>query len=876
MGKIDRTCKECISYVRNECVGKTNVCHKWVYKKANCRLCVFLDDCFKLGKGVSETKVCLNFEKSKTFPKNLDDYTSELSSVEEETFSPVELVENIISSDYDARVFQLIDDRDIPKCSNPVKFIISKKFLGIDLFPMQLKIFIEFFSAVCAWCSDMKYLKNIKVDTKVDNILDRMVPYKFGVCPKCHRTRYEAFEAGKIERYDNLVGVSGQRSGKSISVGILAATVLHQFLTLKGSPVEYFGLLANSTLHGTFVGLRYADAFDNLWEPFYNLVKSSRWYQQYHSFLQSEGQRIGVELVKVRDTFIAYKWKNIGIYPSGPDRRTLRGRTRIIACLSGPSLIATTTGLVRIDKITLDHLVIVRNKSYEIKYTFYNGEQHTFNLTTQQGYSISATRNHKFLTIDNKWKKLSELVIGDILKVTLDDNFITYDRIESIIYAGIKKVYDLEIDSEEHAYVANGFIVHNSIDEMGWFMGSDGSMKLDPDEVYNALDNSLMTVQTKSRKMFRKHPDIPTAVGMYISSPSSKTDKSMRMLKQAQNSPRLYGFHSSTWNFNPNITRADLQQKFNEDPIAAERDFGANPPFGISPFIKGPSSLIPVFSDEKNCFINSGYKVLEGSLNESLLYPKISFKSKHTYPSVLSIDCSYNSNSFACVLSHLELDGDEKKFVVSGIIEIVPVPFPISFVAVYEKVITRIIENFNVQIVTFDRWQSIDMSQRVFKDYGIPSFWYSVKYAEFELFKSEVYGGTLQFPKLESSLDDLIELDAEMSSLTTLKPANHLFLQLLMCKDTGRMVTKGDDVTDDILRALVLGYAIINKEEYEELFTGIGNSINTNYANINSIIRVGMKSVSNVPSNMPNFGFQNRTTSVSGVGSFRGKYSGLR
>jgi hypothetical protein len=178
--------------------------------------------------------------------------------------------------------------------------------------------------------------------------------------------------------------------------------------------------------------------------------------------------------------------------------------------------------------------------------------------------------------------------------------------------------------------------------------------------------------------------------------------------------------------------------------------------------------------------------------------------------------------------------------------------------------------------VAFDRWQSIDMSQRIFKDYGIPAFWYSVKYAEFELFKSEVYGETLQFPKLESELDDLVELDAEMSSLTTLKPVNHLFLQLLMCKDTGRMVTKGDDVTDDILRALVLGYAVINKEEYEELFTGLGNSVNTNYENINSIVRVGYKSVSNVPANMPNFGFQNRTTSVSGVGSFRGKYNGLR
>lgn len=1355
MAKIERTCKECVFYAKKECVGKIQPCHKWIYKKANCRVCTFLDDCHSLGKGVSSEKVCLNFKKSSNPPKNIDKYETEIID-EEPEFSPVDLVENIISQDYDSRIFQLIDDRDIPKATNPVKFIISKKFLGINVFPMQLKIFLEFFSAYCPFCSDTKFIKNIAVDTKIENILDKTVPYTNGICPKCKRTKYEAFDSGKSERYDNLIGVAGQRSGKcihsksliptnegileigeiaegkplgfsdfkigvscydninyivkntskfykevrlplikirlkngysitgtsnhpilttnnyiklsnieegmvipievgqnvwgsellslkevveksevtykqkwdkntkiqwnmrndpylyngklnksicrflgywvseganggisnqdqdilkdcektlvklfgrdeidrsidfvgwrsiktrifieellgfdiycksggqrvpicirkapkeyvseflkalfegdgsvcgdcieystiskdlsnhvsallhnfgvihqiritnswatngsenqiskkvyrlliegpkslrvfreligfvsdrkkeslndlithydnrtldmpfwyekypdymkqefircfeelkeilnthkaihgkilglqsiwginlsdiarrlyddnvcltkrkiinlvtpmlssyistkipnsllvkflnfyssalndnlyfttvkkksttkkalhsydftvpyyhnfianglnnhnSISVGILAATVLHQFLTLKGNPVEFFGLLPNSTLHGTFVGLRYNDAFDNLWEPFYNLLKSSKWYQNYHSFLQSEGQRIGVELVKVRDTFIAYKWKNIGIYPSGPDRRTLRGRTRIIACLSGDSLVETSVGSVRIDSITLDHLVKIYGLTYKINNVFYNGKQQVYKIKTSLGYHIKATCNHKFLTVNKQWKKVSELRKNSTIRVILNDYFVTYDSIEEIILDEIIDVYDIEVDSEDHAYIANGFIVHNSLDELGWFMGSDGSMKLDPDGVYEALDNSLMTVQTASRKLFKKFPDIPTAVGMYISSPSSKTDKSMRLYKQSLTSSRLFGFHASTWEFNPNITREDLQQKYNEDPIAAERDFGANPPFGISPYIKGPSSLVNVFSSNKNVFINKGYKVLEGSLNESLLYPKISFAQKHTYPSILSIDCSYNNNSFACVLSHLELDeNNDKKFVVSGIIEIVPVPYPISFVSVYEKVICRIIENYEIQLVVFDRWQSIDLSQRIFKDYGINSFWYSVKYAEFELFKAEVYGETAQFPKLESDLEELIELDTEMSSLTTLKPCNHFFLQLLMCKDTGRMVTKGDDVTDDILRAVILGYAVINKDEYIELFTGIGNKINSSYMDIRNIVKVGYKSVSNKPvSNVPNFNAQQRTTTVPGIGSFR-------
>jgi len=1175
---IDRICSNCIWKQRQECIGKTKICRKWVYFKANCRLCVFLDDCFGLGKTVSESTVCVNFEKSVNSPKNLKNYETFLPE-EEAEFSPVELVENIISSNYDSRVFQLVDDRDIPKATNPVRFIISKKGLNISLFPMQLKIFLELFSAYCPYCSNTKYIKSIVVDTPLSEILDRVVFYTDGVCKKCGKSKYDAVKDGKHKFYDQLIGVAGQRSSKSTSVGILSATVLHQFLKLPKNPVEYFNLLPNSTLHATFVGLRYNDAFDNLWEPFNNLIKSSPWYIQYHAFLEEEGDRIGSELLKARDTFLAYKWKNIGIYPSGPDKRTLRGRTRIIS----------------------------------------------------------------------------------------------------------------------------------SLDELGWFMGSEGSAKFDADEVYNALDNSLMTVQSAARRMLKKNPSVPTAWGMYISSPSSKTDKAMRLYKQSLTSNRMYGFKMATWEFNPNITRQDLNAKFMEDPITAERDFGANPPFSVLPYIKGPSALVNIFSGKKNIFKHHGNKIIRGSLNEELLYPKISFVNKHTYPSVLSIDAGYNclsgntliptekglcklgslvelpsdakpgykkridlkvgssinpkiaefwhykgesntsivetksghylvgtedhpvlilknnehvwvklkdinvgdpvclnlrkftsdtafklnlkerfstlpsnntsqkklpkvpdymtpelayiigalisgghygkyytvisnsnilylkkirnffeivfgikksecgikkfkkgeykingikgnanfdsysisygfvmlysvwkdlglvgdedcknksnkpsyykfipdcimqadsksqasfmaayiegdgsirsdryeisvwssskrilwdfqillnthgimsnnfkhgirtasateayklynilkpylsfkhtnlyleksnkvsnrwgfdssyvreflksryirwagnrgdvykndkgeeiyvtkvnssldkkfcyeiyhnegydhflselkriskieysklkylldceywyspivsikkdkkrkvydltmeagvepafiangmvvhnSNSFALSLSHIEMREKKKVFVTSGVIEIIPRPCPISFVKTYDKVIAPIIEAFNVKIIAVDRWQSIDLSQRVFDDFGIDGLIYSVKYSDFEEMKGSIYSEDVLYPEIESDLQDLIELDTELNTLIYMKPINHLFLQCLMTRDTGRMVTKGEEVTDDILRTIVLGYAVLNMEEYEHLFNTEG--VYDKFINLSSII----------------------------------------
>ena len=94
-----------------------------------------------------------------------------------------------------------------------------------------------------------------------------------------------------------------------------------------------------------------------------------------------------------------------------------------------------------------------------------------------------------------------------------------------------------------------------------------------------------------------------------------------------------------------------------------------------------------------------------------------------------------------------------------------------------------------------------------------------------------------------------------------------------MCKDTGRMVTKGDDITDDILRALVLGYAVINNEEYEDLFTGTGQRINTNYMSVSNIVKLGYKS--SLPCSgmigMPSLNNIKSNSSVTGVGNFRGR-----
>ena len=437
------------------------------------------------------------------------------TKVEEDAdkFDPVKLVEDIITSDYDPRALSLVDDRDLPRPGNPITFLTDPKFMGIKPFPRQLQIASEFWSAYCPYCSDTRFIrKGIQVDTKLDEIWDRMVLYRNGICPKCGKTRAEAIEDGDHNFYGRLVGVAGQRSGKSVFVSMIAAVHTGQFLMLPDIH-SMFGLLPSVILHGTFVGLRYTDAVQNLWDPYFDNVTNTPWFKQYIDFLHEEGNRIGKELVKINGSAIAWAHKRMLWAPAGPDKRMLRGRTRIFA-------------------------------------------------------------------------------------------------------AG---------------------------DEVGWFFGGGDGVKYNWDEVQKALGNSLMTIRPKARQLLHEYPDMPNAIECDISSPSSKLDPIMRAYKQSQGSKVSFGWKYPTWEVNPNIRKEDLAEEFRVNPIEAERDFGANPPFSTDPYIKSPASLVPLFKHEwKNSIRFKGLRFTKDSLGGVVQYPAIEIRNPADAPCCLSLDCGYN------------------------------------------------------------------------------------------------------------------------------------------------------------------------------------------------------------------------------------------
>ena len=137
-------------------------------------------------------------------------------------------------------------------------------------------------------------------------------------------------------------------------------------------------------------------------------------------------------------------------------------------CLTADTLIFTSSGYVPLGKLV--------GKSFEVVIPF-QGEQISvmstkqgfwstgvkpvFKITLENGYSVKATSNHQFLSVDHnedieKWTTVDNLNIYTHLKIMDGSN----SRVISIESFGKEEVYDCTIPTY-HYFVANGIISHN-------------------------------------------------------------------------------------------------------------------------------------------------------------------------------------------------------------------------------------------------------------------------------------------------------------------------------------------------------------------------------------------------------------------------------
>lgn len=592
-----------------------------------------------------------------------------------------------------------IDDGDLPLAGNFFEWVTQDRFGLVNNekpFIEQLCWAIIAFNEACHYCSDNEYLFH---DHGVDDtyaMFERKVSLLHnGVCPNCKKGRADWLNNGEGKFIQELNISAGQRSGKSIAVGGWYTPYLtHRMLKLQ-NPSAFYNLKTGTMLHCTFVALTYVQAKDTLWQYFYATMAESEWFKRYHSMLRGYENKFGERLFKFNDTYVAYPHRGLMIYPAGPDKRVLRGRTRFAA----------------------------------------------------------------------------------------------------------------------------------SVDEVGWFDSNRDSSKVKDNahEVVGALDRSLLTVRGAAERLIREgHHDVYPGYGMYVSSPSHRNDMINYLVRKSEGSKSAYGAIRATWEVNPTLPRdsSAIEEAFREDPITAQRDYGAVPPLASSPLISSESQIESALKGKPNPIKLIRRIARRKKLGESFTIAKLMKSRRYRKPTIMAIDAGYSNNSFACVIG--DIADDYTTAVVRGMFEIIPAKgAPLNHSKIFSDILMPLMERFNVRVLLADRWNSIKLLQdaQIHREELEWSGQHSLRYLQIYSVKTRIQQGSLILPEPElGSLQDCLDFeDSGYPECFDTRPASHLAMQLATVKDTGKMIDKGDGYTDDLFRALALFVYACDTEEYRDL-----------------------------------------------------------
>lgn len=360
------------------------------------------------------------------------------------------------------------------------------------------------------------------------------------------------------------------------------------------------------------------------------------------------------------------------------------------------------------------------------------------------------------------------------------------------------------------------------IDELDYFDAEgDDKITVSGHGIWDALNASMVTAFTECNNLLlRGYDSMPLPVAFNISSPC----KVPGVLSEMVNKPvsGVLALRTPTWEINPKMPRNSpaIIKAYEKDYEQAETNFGANPPSSGSPFISKDFNLEKLFCAGKNR-VNYQYDHMLDDFDgimRNYRYAKITGinNSNYVWGSVLTLDAGFSNNSFSLVIGHKE-DG---KPVYDVIIEVIPEykKNVVHFSKIVNDVVKPLIKEFNVKIVSADRWQSLHLLSHLASEFPQLKLCqqYSVKYSDFENFHNFVTSFGVSFPKLEMKAEDCIQLTSAYPDCFYFKPAAHLFNQFHTVQDKGHTVDKGVNRTDDIFRALVLNHRYLSDLKFDK------------------------------------------------------------
>lgn len=362
-----------------------------------------------------------------------------------------------------------------------------------------------------------------------------------------------------------------------------------------------------------------------------------------------------------------------------------------------------------------------------------------------------------------------------------------------------------------------------SIDEIAYFDSNRDTKKVKDNahEVAGALDRSLLTVRGAAERLLSMgYDDVYPGYAMNVSSPVSRNDMIMTLVRRAENSSTTYAAVRPTWEVNPTLprTNATITDAYKNDPIGAERDYGAVPPLVASPFLQAHTQIEDCQMAKMNPVKLVKRVKQSKKRGESYTWAEIKKGSmkKSKYPSIMAIDAGLTNNSFSGTIGRMK----GLEVVADVVFEIQPESdAPLNHSLIYQEVLLPLMKARNVKILLADRWNSVKLLQDAKEDASLEiAEQYSLKYRDIHIIKTLVQQGTLRIPMAEREFKECIEFDDEYyPSCFAKDPAAHLIMQMATVKDTGKMVDKGDGYTDDIFRSLALLVWGLHQEDYQAI-----------------------------------------------------------
>lgn len=231
-----------------------------------------------------------------------------------------------------------IDDRDMETAPNFFTWITDSKFMGTsDITPWakQIEHPTKLYSEWCPnpKCTDIKWWADVPVDATIGEISDHVTFLEWGICPRCHTRKSEWVSKGMLNPYNALAGLAGQRSAKTATAVFGIGYDLSRLLKSQ-NPSAMYGLPTMQVLTGTFAALTFEQAKDNIWSFVYNMLMEAPWFKSYHALLKEQCYKLGIEdVAQITNISARYRHRNLFYHISGPNKRTMRGKTRVTAMI---------------------------------------------------------------------------------------------------------------------------------------------------------------------------------------------------------------------------------------------------------------------------------------------------------------------------------------------------------------------------------------------------------------------------------------------------------------------------------------------------------------------------------------------------------------